>query len=161
MSQQYIHAIRFWANRMYILGASHDATLVTEHLAEQWSEMMKEETEATKAPTDLLKLPEQFKKDTKWRTWKESVITYLNSKSGQASIPLAYIIREHDIPIPNLIYATVHDQLISCGILHGTEYNRNNGIVYDLLQSLTLNGPAWAWINGYQRSRDGRNAWKA
>jgi hypothetical protein len=29
------------------------------------------------------------------------------------------------------------------------------------LQSLTLNGPAWAWINNYERIRDGRGAWKA
>jgi hypothetical protein len=33
--------------------------------------------------------------------------------------------------------------------------------VFDLLQSLTLNGPAWAWINNYERVRDGRGAWKA
>jgi hypothetical protein len=161
MSQQYIHAVRFWANRMYILGAPHGADLVNEKMADQWSEIMKEEAEAAKAPTDLLKLPEPFKKDAKWCAWKESITTYLNSKTGQASIPLAYIIREHDDPIPNLIYATVHGQLVSCAILHGTKYNRNNGIVYDLLQSLMLNGPAWAWINGYQSSRDGRRAQKA
>jgi hypothetical protein len=158
MSQQYVHAIRFWANRMHILGAPYDAALVNQEMAEQWSEVMKQESEAAKAPTDLLKLPEPFKKDTKWRAWKESITTYLNSKIGQASIPLAYIIREHEEPIPNLIYATVHDQLVSCAILRGTEYNRNNGVVYDLLQSLTLNGPAWAWINGFQHSRDGRRA---
>jgi len=26
---------------------------------------------------------------------------------------------------------------------------------------LTLNGPAWSWVSAYQRSRDGRAAWKA
>jgi hypothetical protein len=39
--------------------------------------------------------------------------------------------------------------------------NTNNGMVYDLLQSLTLNGPAWSWVNAYQRNRDGRGAWKS
>lgn len=33
-------------------------------------------------------------------------------------------------------------------------------MVYDFLQSLTLNVPAWSWINIYQRSRNGRAAWK-
>ncbi len=99
MSQQYIHAVRFWANRMYILGASYGADLITEELAMQWNELMKEESEATKAPTDLIKLPEAFKKDTKWKQWKESVLTYLHSKMGQASIPLAYIVHENDLPI--------------------------------------------------------------
>jgi hypothetical protein len=46
-------------------------------------------------------------------------------------------------------------------ILTGSEYNINNGIVFDVLQSLTLAGLAWAWINNCERVRDGRNAWKA
>ncbi len=35
MSQQYIHAIHFWANRMYILDAPYGADLITEELAIQ------------------------------------------------------------------------------------------------------------------------------
>jgi len=46
-------------------------------------------------------------------------------------------------------YATVHDQLVNQAILRGAEYNANNGAVYDLLQSLTLNRPAWSWINSF------------
>jgi hypothetical protein len=34
----------------------------------------------------------------------------------------------------------------------------NNGVVYDLIQSLTLNGPAWPWINAFQRYHDGCRA---
>ncbi len=160
-SQQYLHAVRFWANRMYILGTSYDATLINEALAETWNEQRKAEKEAAEAPDDLVKKPETFKKDTKWRPWKESVITYLNSKVGQASIPLSYIVREFDVPIPGLLYSTVHEQLVDMAIHTGPEYNTNNGIVYDLLQSLTLNGPAWSWISSHQRSRNGRGAWKA
>ena len=73
---------------------------------------------------------------------------------------MSYIIRENDVPQVNIAYATVHEQLVNCAILQGVEYNTNNGIIYDLLQSLTLNGPAWIWINSFQRARDGRNAWK-
>jgi len=40
-------------------------------------------------------------------------------------------------------------------------YNTNNGVVFDLLQLLTLNGPAWTWINAFQVSRDGCNAWNS
>jgi len=70
-------------------------------------------------------------------------------------------VREFDTPIPGLNYATVHEQLVEQAIHDGPEYNTNNGIVYDLLQSLTLNGPAWSWISVFQRSRNGRAAWKA
>jgi hypothetical protein len=51
--------------------------------------------------------------------------------------------------------------LVDCAILAGPEYARNNGIVFNLIQSLTINGPAWPWIQSYQSSRDGRRAWKA
>ncbi len=58
------------------------------------------------------------------------------------------------------MYTTLPEQLVNCAILHGNEYNTNNGMVNDVLQSLKLNGPAWTWINAYQVSNDGRNAWK-
>jgi hypothetical protein len=160
-SQQYIRAICFWANRMHVLGMEYTVQQITEQLAETWNEMMKTELEAAKVTTDIIKVPEAFKKDTKWRPWKESVITYLHSKHGHASLPLAYIIHEFGEPLPNVIYATTHDQLAASAILNGPEYHANNGIVFDLLQSLTLNGPVWEWINNFERVRDGRGAWKA
>jgi len=160
-SQQYLHAIRFWANRMYIIGSPYDINDVNEPLAEMWVESIKAEKEAATVAGDMVKLPEAFKKDTKWRQWKESLTTYIHSKIGQAGIPLAYIIRENDLPTPGEACATVHDQLVHSAILHGAEYNMNNGVVYDLLQSLTLNGPAWSWVNAYQRNHDGRGAWRS
>jgi len=160
-SQEHIHAIRFWANCMHIISSPYNIEAIDEPLAELWSESMKAEKEAADIQGDIIKAPEPFKKDTKWRTWKESVITYLHSKQGQASIPLAYIVREHDLPGPQIIYPMVHDQLVNKAILYGPEYNLNNGIVYDLLQSLTLNGPAWSWISGFQSNRYGRGAWKS
>jgi len=109
-SQQYIRAIRFWANKMHILGVDYTIEQVTEILAEQWNEIMKTEQEAAKVSTDIIKVPEDFKKDTKWRPWKESVMTYLHSKRGHETLPLAYIICEYDEPLPNVLYATTHDQ---------------------------------------------------
>ncbi len=115
-SQQNIHAIRFWANRMHIIGAAYDVNDVDEPLAEMWTESMKVEQETARSSGDLVKMPERFKKDTKWRVWKESIMTYLHSKKGQSSIPLAYIIREKDVPPQGVIYNTVHDQLVNKAI---------------------------------------------
>jgi hypothetical protein len=118
---------------MYILGALFDAALMNEPLAEAWTEVRKTEAEAADAPDDLVKKPDAFKKDAKWRPWKESVETYLHSKNGQASISLACIIREHDLATPDAPYATTHEMLVNRAILFGPEYNVNNGIVYGLL----------------------------
>jgi hypothetical protein len=160
-SQQYIHAIYFWANRMYILGLPYRIEDVNEALANIWNEALKSENESRNLPSDIIKSLNPFKKETKWCSWKENVITYLNSKRGQGGIPLSYVIHENDVPKIQLTYLMVHEQLISCAILTGTEFNTNNGMVFDLLQSLTLNGPAWTWINAFQITWDGQNAWKS
>jgi hypothetical protein len=132
-----------------------------EQLANEWNETMKTELEASKVSTEIIKVPEAFKKDTKWSSWKESVTTYLHSKNGHASLQLAFIVREYDNHLPDTTYTTTHDQLVASAILYGPEFNANNGMVFVLLQSLTLNGSAWAWINNYESVQDGRNAWKA
>jgi hypothetical protein len=80
----------------------------------------KEEKDFTKATADLVKASETFKEDTKWLPWKESVHTYLNAQPGQAHIPLAYIIREHNDPIPDAIYTTLHEESVQGVVLFGT-----------------------------------------
>jgi hypothetical protein len=95
--------------------------------------------------------------DMKWHVWKESVIIYFHSKIDQILITLAYIIREKDVPPPEAIYHTVHEQLVNKAILYGAESNTNNSAVYDLLQY----DPEWSCIGTYQQNRDGRGAWKA
>jgi hypothetical protein len=102
IAQTYLHAIQFWANRMYILGQEFDETLIDRDMAQAWTTVMREESEASNVSTDIVKTPDHFKKDTKWRTWKESINNYLHSKTGQASLPLAYIIRPNNIPTPGL-----------------------------------------------------------
>mmetsp|Transcript_24287 Transcript_24287/g.34812 ORF Transcript_24287/g.34812 Transcript_24287/m.34812 type:complete len:264 (-) Transcript_24287:4728-5519(-) len=158
MSQQYIHALHFWINRQYILGRHYPLETFGVVQAMYWSERMKAETVAA---TDIIKAPEHFKKDTKWKSWMESVTTYLHSKTGQAGVPLAAILRDHDLPISGTMYATAHDELVDASILVGPEFAINNGVIYYLLHSLTLNGPAWSWVQGFQRTRNGRATWKA
>ena len=163
-AQQRIYAIRYWTNRQYILGHNYDAASITRQLSVDWIRRMKDEKEskdATKATADLIKAPEVFKKDTKWRPWKESVQTYLNAHLGQAQIPLAYVIHENDKPALDVEFTTVHEELVQGMVLFGSEFNANNGKVYNFLQCLTLTGPAWPWIDVHQRTRNGRGAWKA
>jgi len=70
-SQQYIQAIRFWAGRMHITGRPYNVQDVDEQLAAGWAETMKIEKEASVTPTDIIKAPEPFKKETKWKMWRE------------------------------------------------------------------------------------------
>jgi hypothetical protein len=116
---------------MYILGLLYHIEHVSEQLANIWNEASQAKNEARNIPSDIMKPPDPYKKDTKWRQWKGNVIRYLDSKRGQGGIPLSYIIRENDVPQIHIVHATVHEQLVNCAILHGSEFNTNNGMVYD------------------------------
>jgi hypothetical protein len=66
-SQESIHSIHFWTNRIYILGIPYELNQVTEELATVWNHARKSEIEAVKATNnlDMVKQLEHFKKETK------------------------------------------------------------------------------------------------
>lgn len=138
------------------MGRAYDLDMLTQDLTDTWNENMKAELAANKASSDI----SISCKNPSRKIQKESLTTYLLFKNSQDLIPLAYIIREYDDPLSGVIYQTVHDELVAYATLQVPEFNTNNGIIDDLLQSLTLNGPAWSRISTYLHFRDGRNAWK-
>jgi len=77
-SQESLHAIHFWVSRMHILGIPYELDQVTEAHAMRWNQACKSEKEAAKMATalDLVKQPDPFKKESKWRQWKESMTAY-------------------------------------------------------------------------------------
>jgi hypothetical protein len=109
----------------------------------------------------IVKAPAEFKAGTKWKSFKEGTIAYLNSIKGTHNIPLAYVIREDEVPPPNQVYQSEHHRLILITPLLGIEFEEDNGKVFDLLKSWTLNGPAWTWMRAYNTTRNGRHAWIA
>jgi hypothetical protein len=44
-------------------------------------------------------------------------------------LPLAYIIKENDVPSHHKVLSAVNDQLVECATLTGVQYNINNGLV--------------------------------
>lgn len=79
-SQQYIHAIRFWANCMHIICAPYDVNNVNEPLAEMWNESMKVEKEAMEA-LDTWNFQERYKVETMER--KSPHLPRLQERSSQ------------------------------------------------------------------------------
>jgi len=162
MSQQYIQAMRFWAQRQHTLGMPYDVETFQLADAEYWLEKMQENEEAGEAAGDLIKPPEIFKKIEEWLTWSEQFLTYTRTKKGKNNgTPIAYVIREHNIPTPDMTFPTETDEKIGRALLIGPLYNADNADMYDLLKSLSGNGPLWPFIQPFERRRDGRGAWKA
>jgi hypothetical protein len=109
----------------------------------------------------VVKPPGEFKKDTKWKGFKEGAIAYLNAIKGKYNIPLAYVIRENANPLPNQVFQSEHHRLIAVTPLQGIEYEEDNGRVFGLLKSWTINGHAWTRMRAFNSVRNGRGAWLA
>jgi hypothetical protein len=97
-------------------------------------------THKAKEEDAVVKAPPEFKSGSKWKPFKEGAIAYFNSIKGTNHIPLAYVIRELENPDPTVIFQSEHHRLISITPLVGVEYEDDNGKVFDLLKSWTLNG---------------------
>jgi len=111
MSQEYIQALRFWAQRQHTLGLPYDVETFQLYDAYYWLEKMQEDQEAGEAADDLIKPPEVFKKVEEWIPWSETFLTYTRSKKGKNNaMPMAYVIREHNVATPDMVFPTELDE---------------------------------------------------
>jgi hypothetical protein len=143
------------------LGLPIEPALFTNEVLQVWSEKMKAANDTKDTEKPAIAAPPAFKKDTKWRVWKEQFQNYLGSKVGQCKAPLTFVIRPLDVPGNIDDYPDDHDQMVYITPHTGAGYNRDNGVVFDELKALLINSPAFTWIRSHDRSRNGRAAWKA
>jgi len=108
-----------------------------------------------------IQAPAAFKKETKWRTWKEQFVTYLGTKTGISKAPLTYVIRETEDPADPEDFDDDHDLEVLMTPHIGDAHKRDNGAVYDELKTLLVNSPAYTWIRLHDHLRNGRGAWFA
>ncbi len=158
-SQNFLHALRYWVVRQTRLQeefSSQDFTLdVMRHALERW------QLSSEDVPDDLIKPPDDFKANTKWREFRESFLTFMKHTKGHADFPLSYVLREQDIADNEEVFETQEALEEATIPLQGNAYDKDNNAVFDSLKSRLLNGPAWTWIQDFDRRRDGRGAWKA
>lgn len=158
LAQKRLDIFCFWATRRNRLNEPLNPVLFDQVATNTYGSMM---ALSTQEENLVVKPPGEFKKDTKWKNFKEGAIAYLNAVRGKHDIPLAYVIREQDIPVPNQVYQSEHHRLISITPLQGIEFEDDNGRVFDLLKSWTINGHAWTWMRAFNSTRNGRSAWLA
>jgi len=60
-----------------------------------------------------------------------------------------------------MTFPTETDEKIGRAILTGPLYASDNADMYDLIKSLSGNGPLWFFIQPFERQRNGRGAWQA
>ncbi len=157
VSQKRLTILAYWANRKHRLAEEINLAAFTLAEQEAYGNMMNSEPDRE----TTVKEPPEFKGNIKWKPWKESVISYFNSSLTKDFIPLSYIIRENDDPIPGAIYESEHQRLVAIAPLRGTEFKHDNGVVFDFLKTWTINGPAYPWMKQFSTTRNGRAAWMA
>jgi hypothetical protein len=152
----------YWVEKRIPLGLSVDSELFTNVELVTWGEKMKTAADEKDAQKPTIAAPGAYKKDTKWRVWKEQFLNYMGTKNGQNKAPLPYILRPDDDPanegdvstndIERMVYLMPH---------RGLAYQYDNGMVYDELKALLVNNTAFTRICVHNRARNGRAAWKA
>jgi hypothetical protein len=157
--QNRLNTLRYWVNRRHRLQESIAASEFTPAALEAFATLL--QLDKQEEDTSQVKPPSKFKANTKLKQFKEGTIAYFNSLHTKSQIPLAYVIRENEVPGPNDIYESEYQRLIAVTPLHGIEYSEDNSKVFDYLKSWTLSGPAWTWMRNYNSTRNGCDAWLA
>ncbi len=158
LAQKRLNIFCFWATKRNRLNEPTDAALFTQAAIETYGATM---ALIEKDEDIIVKAPAEYKTGTKWKAFKEGAIAYLNGIKGSHNIPLAYVVRDNAVPQVNQVFQSDHHRMIAITPLAGPEYEEDNGKVFDLLKSWTINGPAWTWMRAYNSIRNGRQAWLA
>ena len=149
ISQKRPNIFCYWATKRDRLNESIMPALFNQAAIDEYGAMM---ALSAKDEEVVVKAPGEYKKDTKWKAFKEGALAYFNGVKGNHNIPLAYVIRAEEFPDANINYQTEHHRIISITPLAGAAYEEDNGKVFDLLKSWTINGPAWTWMRAYNAS---------
>lgn len=106
----------------------------------------------------------KLKSFASWFDFKELLSTALLKARNTASVPLAYLVRDHtDVTdeIRSAPYPSIDEELISTTVLTGSHFAVDNKRLWDGLKALCLGGSVYHFISKFDRKRDGRAAWLA
>jgi hypothetical protein len=109
-------------------------------------------------------LPIKLTRVDKVRDILENRDNYLLQQRGASGLPLAYVVRP-EAALPNVDpgygQPSVIEEMIARGPHAGPYYQLDNKAVWQVIRHVTHEGPGWSWVQGYQRTSDGRQAYLA
>lgn len=109
-------------------------------------------------------LPDKFVNFSgKWRPFYEGFKGHLAVARGCMNVPLLYVVREHTEvteTIRNATYSSSDERLMNVVVLTTDEYKEDNRRVWDLLRPLVYGTSAWNYVKQYDRSENGRMAFR-
>lgn len=99
-----------------------------------------------------------------WVPFKNAFELYLSQLRGAMSLPLSYVIRDHDEPDDDMIdweYENSDLQMMDLVLVTGKDFDVDNHRMWDELYSLVHKTTAWVHVQLFEKKKDGRKAWKS
>ena len=159
--QEYkLYALHLWVTTPLSQGQAVQGHLFTDAIALEYASKVCCLKESKKNNEEgLVKFPEEFGKETSWRTFEKVLRNYLGTKKGINGVPLDYIMHNLDGPRQaGTQYATDHEHLVVTTPLEGEAFEADNGKVWLVLKDLTLRGLAFTYISHLDQLQYGRAA---
>jgi hypothetical protein len=123
VQEQMLVALRFWIVNRQRMQLQINVAEITLALMTQAQLMNQELEEVEKADKEIrAKMPDKFKIAMSWKIFSEVLETYLGQLKGQGNVPLKYIIRKQEIPLPGLLYANEQEQRVAIMPLNGPAF---------------------------------------
>ena len=103
--------------------------------------------------------PDKFSPN-QWTEWSKHFTTYLSHTKGIQYAPLDYVIRTEP---PPTVPANMNqrERALYQFPLNSRHFIDDNNTVYRLLCDLLIGTPSYVWVEQYDRSQNGRDAWMA
>ena len=100
--------------------------------------------------------PGKFKDEKKWPEWEPAFVNYLSTIPGVNGVPLSYVVREIEEPVPDATYESFNEQAIACSPLQGTVFQADARKVHQLIKSFLQTETAEQWIKPLARKQSSR-----
>jgi hypothetical protein len=103
---------------------------------------------------------------TNRRDWFESILSYLAAKKGKSGVPLTYVVSttgviDPVIPYPGFGLPSFDEDLAKRGRHDGIFWAADNNSVWRLPELKCRGTTAWNTISGYERTRNGVQAYRS
>ena len=103
--------------------------------------------------------PDKFSPN-QWTEWSKHFTTYLSHTKGVQYAPLDYVIRTEPPPTAPA-NMNPRERALYQFPLNGRHFIDDNNTVYRLLCDLLIATPGYVWVEQYDQSQNGRDAWMA
>ena len=156
-----LQALAFYATDMHRRGLPLNMAAFTDATLLRYKEMVRVDRAKKNLKSDVSP-PEPLVENTIWEDWENSLINYLQTKTGIDKIPLSYVIRSNDRPVAvpdESEELTRYLDLVYNAPFEGPAFSEDSANVFGILESLTLGQDSANWINRRTRqTRNGRQA---